>query len=71
MIPDETNAWIRLQVEADMLCARIEMEAMLAENQQRQFNGFAPAYTEDAFRKLLIDHNIEYNDVRNEFMKCY
>jgi hypothetical protein len=71
MTPDETNSWIRLQVEANMLCARIELEGMIAENQTRAFVGLSPAYNEDAFRKLFADHNIEYNGVRGEFMKCW
>jgi len=71
MIPDETNAWIRLQVEADMLCARIEMEGMLAENQTRAHAGLSPAYNEVAFTNLIKEHGIGHDDVIRTFSECH
>jgi hypothetical protein len=71
MTPDELNAWIRLKIEAELLCARIELEGMLAENQQRAYSGLAPAYTEEAFLKLLSSHGIQCNDVQSKFQECY
>jgi hypothetical protein len=71
MTPDEHNAWIRLKIEAELMCARIEIEGMIAENQQRAYSGFIPAYTEEAFQKVLTSHGIRSNDVQTQFQECY
>ncbi len=71
MTPDEHNAWIRLKIEAELMCARIEIEGMIAENQQRAHYGLSPAYTEEAFQKVLSSHGIQSNDVQSQFQECY
>lgn len=71
MTPDEHNAWIRLKIEAELMCARIEIEGMIAENQQRLHSGFSPAYTEEAFLKVLNSYGIQSNDVQARFQECY
>jgi len=71
MTPDEHNAWIRLKIEAELMCARIELEGMIAENQQRAYSEVAPTYTEEAFQKVLSSHGIQSNDVQSQFQECY
>ena len=71
MTPDEFNAWARLKIEAEVLCARITLEGMLAENQTRAHAGLSPAYGEDAFEKIIVDYNIHSNGVQSKFQECY
>ena len=68
---DEHNAWLRTMLEAELLCARIEMEGMIAENQQRFHSGFSPAYVEEDFLKIIKDHGIGYNDVKVKFLELF
>ncbi len=44
-----------------LLQARIEMEAMIAENQYRAHNGESQAYGEAEFTALIEKHNIHHN----------
>jgi len=53
------------------MCARIELEGMIAENQQRAYSEVAPTYTEEAFQKVLSSHGIQSNDVQSQFQECY
>ena len=50
-------------VESQMLCARIELEAMLAANAFRERQGLAQAYGEDAFIELLARYPIQHDDM--------
>ena len=50
-------------VQAQCVCAAIEMEAMKAENQLRESSGHAPAYGEDAFQDLIGKYLIGHNAV--------
>ena len=54
-----------------MLCARITLEGMLAENQTRVHGGLSPAYGEDAFQKVIVDYGIHSNGVQSKFQECY
>ncbi len=71
MTPDEHNAWTRLKIEADLMCARIELEGKLAENQTRAHAGLSPAYGEDAFQKIIVDYSIHSNTIQSRFLECY
>ena len=68
---EEHNAWLRVMLEAELLCARIEMEGMIAENQQRSHSGFSPAYAEDDFLNIIKEHGIGYNDVKVKFLELF
>jgi hypothetical protein len=52
---------LRLEIEWALLCARIELEGMLAENKQREMNGEALAYSEQDIRKLINDYGLGHN----------
>jgi hypothetical protein len=43
--------------------ALIELEAMKAANAERASRGEAPAYGEDAFRKLQTDNGLGWNQI--------
>lgn len=68
---EEHNALLRVMLEAELLCARIEMEGMIAENQQRSHSGFSPAYVEDDFLNIIKEHGIGYNDVKVKFLELF
>jgi hypothetical protein len=54
MTPEEKVAYINSQVA----CATIEMQAMLAENRDRESKGYTQAYGEDAFMNLMVEYSI-------------
>lgn len=45
----------------NMLQAEIEMNAMIAENKQRDIAGMSPAYGENAFMMLIDKYGIHHN----------
>lgn len=45
----------RLVIEAKLLQYRTRLEAMLAENKDREFRGFSLAYNEESFESLEKD----------------
>lgn len=46
---------------AQILEAQIVMEGMKAENEIRKIRGEAPAYGEEQFQKIIIEHDIHHN----------
>ena len=56
---DDKTAYIFSQ----SVSAMIELEGMKAANIERERQGLAPAYGEEAFRKLSSDFCISHNDV--------
>jgi hypothetical protein len=44
------------------VCALITAMGMQAENEQRKHLGQSMAYQEDSFLKVILDHQIGYND---------
>lgn len=61
MIDEQKAAYINSQV----VCARIEMEAMKAANKEKLTPGLA--YGEKDFRMLISNYLIGHNDVLNIF----
>ena len=57
---DEQNL---VYIKSQLLCAEIEMNAMIAENKQREILGQSMAYTEDAFMKLIEKYGIYHNAI--------
>jgi hypothetical protein len=55
---EETNL---LYFRMNMLQAEIEMNAMIAENKQREVIGESMAYTEEAFMGLVDKYGIHHN----------
>ena len=51
-------------VFASAVAAMCELEAMKVANRQRESQGLAPVYGEEAFNELIIKHGIGCNDVR-------
>lgn len=47
--------------QMQMLQAEIRMNAMIAENKQREIQGESLAYTEYAFIKLIEEYGIHHN----------
>ena len=54
-------------VQARVACAMIRLEGMKAANLEREQHGFALAYDESAFEKLIEDECIHHNAVVQEF----
>ena len=52
-----------LYVKSQIVCAEIEMNAMIAENKQREIEGKSMAFTEEHFMKLLEQYEINHNAV--------
>lgn len=50
-----------LYFKMQLLQAEIEMNAMIAENKQREIEGKSMAYTEDSFIKLVDKYGIHHN----------
>lgn len=50
-------------INSQIVCAQIELHAMLAANKTREAAGEAQAYGEDAFMGLLSKFNIDHNSV--------
>lgn len=50
-------------INSQILCAQIEMNAMVAENSFREKNGDSPAYGEEAFLELINKYDISQNAV--------
>lgn len=46
-----------------LLQAKIELEAMIAENQQRAFSGEAPAYNGSSFTDLIDRYGVNHNGI--------
>lgn len=63
MNTQEQVAYINTQA----LCARIEMEGMLAENQHRMNCGNSIAYGDEAFNKIATKYGIHHNQVLELF----
>ncbi len=57
-------------MRAAIVSAEIQLEGMRAENAQRAFSGFAPAYVEEHFQKIILEHGIGYNDVIRAFQEA-
>lgn len=55
---------------SQITCAQIEMNAMMAENQQRQHLGQAMAYTEEAFIELIEKYDLSHNAVLSYLRGC-
>lgn len=54
--------------QSRIACAMITAMGMQAENQQREFEGKAMAYTEAAFQKVIEEHGIHHNGIISEIM---
>ena len=50
-------------MNSQIACALIEMNSMIAENQQRMHRGEPMAYIEDDFMKLITKYDIGHNSV--------
>lgn len=50
-----------LYFQMQMLQAEIEMNAMIAENKQREIEGKSMAYTEKSFIDLIENYSIHHN----------
>ena len=50
-----------LYFKMNMLQAEIRMNAMIAENKQREIMGESMAYTEKSFMDLIDEHGIHHN----------
>lgn len=50
-----------LYFKMELLQAEIEMQAMIAENKQREIEGKSMAYTEEAFMELIEKYGIHHN----------
>ena len=50
----------RLLLERDLLCARIELERMLAENKERDNKGESPAYSAEDIQSIINDYGVDY-----------
>lgn len=55
-------------VRGRILSAEIEMQAMIAENQERVMNGESVAYNEDAFRALTDHYGLDHNSLITELV---
>jgi hypothetical protein len=51
-----------------MMEARIELEAMLAENQCRKIYGYSPAYGYDEIISLIEKHGMHHNSLMTEIL---
>lgn len=63
MTPEQKAAYIQAQAVA----AAIELEAMRAENADRESKGLSQAYDESSFHKLQELYCITHNDVISFF----
>lgn len=61
MTYEEENAQNLAYFKMNMLQAEIEMNAMIAENKQREHRGESMAYTETDFMKLIEKHDVHHN----------
>jgi len=50
-------------VKSQIACAMIEMEAMIAENKEREMRGESLAYNGDAFTALIDKYGLGWNTV--------
>jgi len=48
-------------------CVSARIAGMQAENQQRQLQGYSPAYTAEAFEAVLDEHGVHHNAVLTLF----
>jgi len=55
---------------SQITCAQIEMNSMVAENQQRQHLGQSMAYTEGAFMELIDKYGLSHNAVLSYLRGC-
>lgn len=44
-------------IEKMLIDYKVSLEGMLAENKQRELNGFSPAYVERHFQELIFKHH--------------
>ena len=63
MTEDQKAAYVHAQVA----CAMADLFGMLAANTERQQQGYAPAYDQDAFFNLKEEYCISHNDVLKLF----
>jgi len=63
MTPEQSAAY----VFAEAVSALSELEAMKAANQEREMQGYSPAYGEEDFRALQDRFVISHNGVMNVF----
>jgi len=54
-------------VNAQAVAARIELEAMLAENNWRTSNNMSPAYSEMDIKSLIDKYGLGHNQILNTF----
>jgi hypothetical protein len=50
-----------LYFKMNLINAEIEMQAMIAENKQREVEGKSPAYVFKQFMDLIVKYNIYHN----------
>lgn len=48
---------------SEAVSALITAQGMVAENKVREYNGMAPAYSEDPFQILIRESRLGYNDL--------
>ena len=60
IVTDEQKA---AYIHSQVACAMIEMFAMKAANHEREQQGYAHAYGEDAFMELIDRYGISHNAV--------
>lgn len=61
MHPSEKVVYLNSQI----MCARAEIEGMIAENQYRAYFNQAPAYTEENFNEVIERYHISHDNVVN------
>lgn len=62
-MPDIEYQFEILDIKMRMLQAEIEMQAMIAENKQREVLGQSMAYTEKSFMDLINQYSIHANAI--------
>ena len=63
MTPEQQAAYINAQTAA----ALIEMQSMIAKNKERETNGSALAYGEEAFLELIERYGLHHNAILTTF----
>jgi hypothetical protein len=61
----------RLEIEKDLLCARIELEGMIADNKQSELTGDVPAYVEDDFLNIINAYGLGHNAFTERIIESY
>ncbi len=68
---NEAKLRVLAEWHGDNLVAQIELEGMIAENNQRLHSGLSPAYNEAAFTKLRDDVARNNNFRSSQFRDTY